>query len=86
MHALAARLKKTELQKHLGSHCSVLWEQQVTRETNLWTGYTQHYHKIVSDDATISEAKIIHVRVDQLSRDGVSLVNQAGQKAIFTSF
>ncbi len=86
MHALAARLKKTELQKHQGSHCSVLWEQQVSREKNLWTGYTPHYHKIVSSDANISSAKITDVNVDRVSQDGISLVNQAGQSAIFTSF
>ena len=86
MHALAARLKKTELQKHQGSHCSVLWEQQVSRGKNLWTGYTPHYHKIVSSDANISSAKITDVNVDRVSQDGISLVNQAGQSAIFTSF
>ncbi len=86
MHALAARLKKTELQKHLGSHCSVLWEQQVTREKNLWTGYTPHYHRIVSSDADIRVAEITHVSVDHLSQEGISLVNQAGQSAILTSF
>ena len=86
MHALAAQLKKTELEKHLGSHCSVLWEQQVTRENNLWTGYTQHYHRIVSSDAQISEAKITQVTAGQLSQNGLGLVNRAEQKQILTSF
>ena len=86
MHALAARLKKTELEKHLGSHCSVLWEQQVSRGKNLWTGYTQHYHKIVSSDANISSAKITDVSVDRVSQDGISLLSQAGQKAILGIF
>ena len=86
MHALAARLKKIELEKHLGSHCSVLWEQQVTRENNLWTGYTQHYHKIVSSDASISDARITDVSIDRVSHDGISLVNQAGQRAIVSCF
>ena len=86
MHALAARLKKTELEKHLDSHCSVLWEQQVSRETNLWTGYTPHYHRIVSSDAQISKAKITQVRADHLSQNGLGLVNRTEQKQILTSF
>jgi len=86
MHELAARLKMIELEKHVGTRCSVLWEQQVNRETNLWTGYTQHYHKIVSSDANIRGARITHVSVDHLSQDGISLINQAGQSAILTSF
>ena len=86
MHALAARLKKAQLQKHLGSHCSVLWEQQVSRETNLWTGYTQHYHKIISSDASISDANITDVSIDRVSQDGISLVNQAGQRVILNYF
>ena len=86
MHELAARLKKIELEKHVGSHSSVLWEQQVNRETNLWTGYTAHYHKIISSDASISEARITDVSVDRVSQDGISLVNQAGQGVIGNCF
>jgi threonylcarbamoyladenosine tRNA methylthiotransferase MtaB len=85
MHELAARLKKIELEKHVGALRSVLWEQQVNRETNLWTGYTQHYHKIISSDASISDAKITDVSIDRVSQDGISLVNQAGQRAIVSS-
>jgi len=86
MHALAARLKKNELLKHLGRNCSVLWEQQVSRKTALWTGYTPHYHKIFSSDEQISEAKITQVTADQLSQNRLSLVNRAEQKQILTSF
>jgi len=32
MHELAARLKKDELEKHIGSNYSVLWEHQANRE------------------------------------------------------
>jgi len=86
MHELAARLKKIELEKHVGARRSVLWEQQVNQETNLWTGYTQHYHKIISSDASISDAKITDVSIDRVSQDGISLANQAGQRAIVKYF
>jgi len=86
MHELAARLKMIELEKHVGTRCSVLWEQQVNRETNLWTGYTQHYHKIISNDARISDAKITDVSIDRVSQDGISLANQAEWKAILNYF
>ncbi len=77
MHELAAGLKKDELQKHIGTCCSVLWEQQVNQESGLWTGYTPHYHKIVSSNANISDAKITDVSVDRVSPDGLRLVNNA---------
>ncbi len=86
MHELAAALKKTELEKHLGTRSLVLWEQQVNQETNLWAGYTENYHRIVSSDANISSAKITDVSVDRVSQDGISLANQTGQKAIFSGF
>jgi len=86
MHELAARLKMIELEKHVDASCSVLWEQQLNQEANLWTGYTQHYHKIISDDASISDAKITDVKIDGVSPDGNSLANQAGQRVIANCF
>ncbi len=79
MHQLAARLKSEELQKQVGKSSAVLWEQQINSETGLWVGYTPHYHKIVSSDARIREAKIIDVVSDHVSGDGLSLVNQVWQ-------
>ena len=86
MHELAARLKKTELEKHIGSRCSVLWERIINQESGLWTGYTPQYHKIVSGDADISEAKITEVSVEQVSQDGISLVNNARQMEVDLTF
>jgi len=86
MHELAARLKKDELQKHIGTLCSVLWEQQVNQETASWAGYTPHYHKIVSSDANISVAKITEVTVDQISLDGLRLVNNAVHTEVKQAF
>ena len=77
MHQLAAALKKEELRKHMSSRCSVLWEQQINRETGLWIGYTPQYHRIVSSDVNINSAKITEVSVDQVSQDGLTLVNNA---------
>ena len=79
MHKLAARLKSKELQKQVGKTSAVLWEQQINTETGLWVGYTPHYHKIVSSDARIREAKIIDVVSDHVSGDGLTLVNQVWQ-------
>jgi threonylcarbamoyladenosine tRNA methylthiotransferase MtaB len=86
MHELAAGLKKDELQKHIGTLCSVLWERKVNQERGLWTGYSPHYHKVVSSDAGISNARITHVSVDRVSQDGLNLVNWGGQKSILATF
>ena len=86
MHELAVRLKKVELQKHIGASCGVLWEQQINREAALWVGYTPHYHKIVSSDANICDAKITEVTVDQISGDGLRLINNAVHSEVKQAF
>jgi threonylcarbamoyladenosine tRNA methylthiotransferase MtaB len=86
MHELAKRLKKDELQKHIGARCSVLWEQQINQETALWAGYTPHYHKIVSNAAYISDAKITEVTIDQISQDGLRLVNNTQHAEVKQDF
>ncbi|TDJ28491.1 MAG: tRNA (N(6)-L-threonylcarbamoyladenosine(37)-C(2))-methylthiotransferase MtaB [Gammaproteobacteria bacterium] len=86
MHELAAQLKAKELRMHLGTSCSVLWEQQINEENGLWSGYTQHYHKIVTDDSSIRETNITDVTVDKVSGDGLSLVNLDRLKEISVSF
>ena len=86
MHQLAAALKKEELKKHIGSRCPVLWEQQINRETGLWAGYTPQYHRIVSGDIRFNSAKITEVSVDQVSRDGLTLVNNARQLEVDLTF
>ena len=86
MHELAAQLKAKELKQHLGNTYSVLWEQQANRNSGQWTGYTPHYHKIVSDDASIRAAEIKTVMVNQESKDGLRLVNCAGSRDIHTNF
>jgi threonylcarbamoyladenosine tRNA methylthiotransferase MtaB len=86
MHLLAAKLKTIELQKQLGHTCSVLWEQQAGQGSGWWTGYTPQYHKIVSSDSSVSEAKITEVTVDQVSADGLRLVNTARQTEVLQTF
>jgi len=86
MHQLAAKLKTIELQKQVGNKCAVLWEQQSNHGSGLWTGYTPQYHKIVSGDSNIHEAKITEVTVDQVSADGSRLVNGARQREILQTF
>jgi threonylcarbamoyladenosine tRNA methylthiotransferase MtaB len=79
MHELAARLKRKELEKHTGNRYAVLWEREINADRGLWTGYTPHYHKIVSSDNKINEAMISEVNVDNLSPDGIALVSNAMQ-------
>ena len=86
MHLLAAKLKTRELRKQLGHSCPVLWEQQVGQGSGWWSGYTPQYHKIVSSDSSISEAKITEVTVDQVSADGLRLVNMVRQREAQQNF
>ena len=86
MHLLAAKLKTIELQKQVGNSYTVLWEQQTNQGSGLWTGYTPQYHKIVSDDSKIRDAKITEVTVDLVSADGLLLVNRARQREILQTF
>lgn len=86
MHELAARLKMKELQNHVGKTRAVLWEQQINSESGLWVGYTPQYHKIVSSDASLREATIAEVVCDQVSQDGLTLVNQARTRQVQASF
>lgn len=82
MHQLAAKLKAIELQKQIGYTCPVLWEQQINQQGGLWTGYTPQYHKIISSDTTIQESKITDIKVDQVSSDGMTLVNCSRQTEV----
>jgi len=75
MHALAAELKQRELSRHLGTQAEVLWEQQINADSGQWTGYTPHYHKIVSTDPAIRASTISRVSIDAVSRDATMLVN-----------
>jgi threonylcarbamoyladenosine tRNA methylthiotransferase MtaB len=76
MHELAAVLKRRELQAHLGQRVAVLWEQQPGGDGGYWSGYTPHYHKIISGDPEISAASISEVSIESISDDGSQLVNR----------
>ena len=75
MHLLAAELKRRELSRHPGSRAEVLWEQQINADSGQWTGYTPHYHKIVSTDPGIRASTISQVSIDAVSSDATMLVN-----------
>jgi len=77
MHALAAELKKRELQQHIGTRVEVLWEQRINGDNGQWTGYTPHYHKILSLNSEIQASSISEVAIDALSEDGAALINHA---------
>jgi threonylcarbamoyladenosine tRNA methylthiotransferase MtaB len=79
MHELAARLKRRELQAHLGKRAEVLWERQTG---GCWIGYTPHYHKIASREAGIRASGISEVAIDSISADGSMLVNDAIQPQV----
>lgn len=82
MHALTARLKRQELERHLGTRAEVLWEQQINRNFGQWIGYTPHYHKVTSMDTRISAADISEVCIDKVSDDGSMLVNERCQTQV----
>jgi hypothetical protein len=52
-----------------------LWEQQINADSGQWTGYTPHYHKIVSTDPGIRASTISQVSIDAVSSDATMLVN-----------
>lgn len=82
MHALAADLKKRELESHLGSRVEVLWEQQVNPDMGQWVGYGPHYHKFLSSDPAIRPSTISTARADSLSPDGAMLVSNLHQMQV----
>jgi threonylcarbamoyladenosine tRNA methylthiotransferase MtaB len=86
MHDLATRLKIEALTKQTGRTASVLWEQQVNAEGGLWSGYTPEYHKVLSNNSNIIESCITEVSIDQVSEDGLTLLNQSTQHEIAVSF
>jgi len=72
MHELAATLKRKELERHIGSTASVLWEQELN--TGQWLGYTEHYHRITSDNGDICGASTISsVGIDQVDTSRLML-------------
>ena len=82
MHELAAVLKRRELEAHLGQRVEVLWEQQVGGDRGQWSGYTPHYHKIISDNPALTAASISEVSIDRVSDDGSHLVNRGLQPQV----
>lgn len=84
MQQLAAELKRRELVRHLGSRAQVLWEQQINPDSGQWTGYTPHYHKLVSADPAIRASTISEVSIDAVSGDATMLVNAGSAAAQVT--
>ena len=82
MHALAARLKQQELERHVGTRAEVLWEQQVNRNLGQWIGYTPHYHRVTSTNAQISAADISEVSIDSIADDGSMLVSEGNRNQV----
>ncbi len=82
MHALAAELKRRELQRQVGTRAAVLWEQRPGGESGPWIGYTPHYHRIVSGDPSISASGVNEVGIDSVSGDGTALVNDCFQPQV----
>lgn len=77
MHELAKKLKRQSLQQHIGQHYEILWEQKLNQESGLWSGYTPHYHRILSNNTLIKPASLATARVDKLSDDGMSLLENS---------
>jgi tRNA A37 methylthiotransferase MiaB len=77
MHALAAELKRRELERHLGDRAEVLWERRLAGGAGHWIGYTPHYHKIRSSRTDLEPARVTEVGIDAISADGSMLVSHA---------
>ena len=74
MHELAETLKRRELERHIGTTASVLWEQEIN--SGQWLGYTPHYHRVTSDSGDILGASTISsVSIDQVDTAGLTLQN-----------
>jgi len=86
MHALAAKLKSAELQKHIGSRVSVLWEQRLGADNHQWLGYTPHYHRIMSSAEGIESSQIAETHIHRLSAEGQVLVNSSEQTPVTVEF
>ena len=81
MHALAQRLRRRELERHVGRRVAVLWEQPVDAGATTWAGYTPHYHRIRVTDASLIAGRISTVDVDAVAPDGALLLARAGRAA-----
>lgn len=82
MHQLAATLKLKELSQHVGKRQSVLWEQQIDKNAKLWSGYTPHYHKFMSQRTSLTESKIELSHVTDISPEKSCLVGKLDQARI----
>ena len=82
MHALAAELKRRELERHLDSRVAVMWERQSNPAQAQWVGYTPHYHKIATVDPSITAARIDEVGIDALAADGAMLISHGSSAQI----
>ncbi len=77
LHQLAAELRRRELEALVGTRAEVLWERRLGEGTGAWVGYTPHYHKIASDDATLAASTISEVGLDALADDGSMLLHRS---------
>ncbi len=81
MHALSRRLRRRELERHVGRRVRVLWEQPVAAGETVWAGYTPHYHRIHAADAALVAGQLGTVAVDAVAPDGGVLLARAGRPA-----
>ena len=85
MHELATKLKKRELQQHIGNTASVLWEQKINHDH--WIGYTPHYHRITSDCTDIQTASTISdVSIDEIDPLSLTLRNINPNPSVWVDF
>ena len=77
LHALGAEMKRRELLRHVGGRAAVLWERRLGDGSGPWSGYTPHYHRILSTDPSLRAATISEVSIDGLADDGGALLGRA---------
>ncbi len=72
MHELAARMKRRELERHLGQVQEVLWER--CSESGTWSGYTPYYHRIAGRIGQPGASGIRPARIDGIDELGGQLL------------
>ncbi len=69
VHNLARKLKLKEMEHHVNKQYNVLWENRLSQNPQLLSGYTPHYHRIVTHSHDAISSKISLATVKSLNSD-----------------
>jgi len=76
MIELSKVLKLNELSKHIGREDKVLWERTLSSDSTKMSGYTSHYHKIISKSSSNAVDKVESIRVGLIDNSQLTLLQQ----------